>query len=165
YNDTVFYAVSGPQYGVPFMSNLTSGNPFAPGNSQGLAPLVYPNFDRAVFPVRTGGLLPPDSPFINIDRSSRPARVLTWSVGIQRELQRDLVLEVDYVGNRGVWFTAPELAATDYNPLTPQALLKNNGLDVHKPDDLALLLTPISSPLVTARFPFFQNPNNVYNGF
>ena len=165
YNDTVFYAVSGPQYGVPFMNNLTSGNPFAPGNAGGLAPLVYPNFDRAVFPVRTGGLLPPDSPFINIDRSSRPARVLTWSVGLQRELQRDLVLDVSYVGNRGVWFTAPELDTTDYNPLTPQSLLKNNGIDVHNPNDLALLLTPISSPLVTSRFPYLTNPNNVYNGF
>ena len=36
YNDTVFYAVSGPGYGVPFMKNLTSGNPFAPGNAQRL---------------------------------------------------------------------------------------------------------------------------------
>jgi hypothetical protein len=164
YNDTVFYSVSGPQYGVPFMSDLTSGNPFAPGNSRGLAQLVYPNFDRAVFPVRTGGLLPPDSPFINIDRDSRPGRILTWSIGVQREIQRDLVLEVSYVGNRGVWFTAPQLDATDYNPLTPQALLKQ-GIDVTKPADLALLLTPISNSAVTSRFPFFQNPNNVYPGF
>ena len=165
YNDTVFYSVSGPGYGLPFMNNLTSGNPFAPGNAQGLAPLVYPNFSSSVFPVRTGGLLPPDSPFINIDRSSRPGRILTWSVGVQRELRRDLVLEVSYVGNRGVWFTAPEMDATDYNPLTPQALLKNYGIDIHNPTDQQLLLTPINSPLVTSRFPYLANPNNVYPGF
>jgi hypothetical protein len=165
YNDTVFYAVSGPGYGIPFMNNLTSGNPFAAGNAQGLAPLVYPNFDPAVFPVKTGGGLPPDSPFINIDRSSRPARVITWSIGLQREIRRDLVVEASYVGNRGVWFTAPELDATDYNPLTPQSLLKNWNIDIHNPTDQALLLTPISSPLVTSRFPYLANPNNVYNGF
>ncbi|MBZ5636023.1 MAG: TonB-dependent receptor [Acidobacteriia bacterium] len=165
YNDTVFYAVSGPGYGLPFMNNLTSGNPFAPGNANGLAPLVYPNFDPAVFPVKTGGGLPPDSPFINIDRDSRPGRVITWSVGLQRELQRNLVVEVSYVGNRGVWFTAPELNATDYNPNTPQSLLQNWKIDIHNPADQALLLTPISSPLVTARFPFLANPDNVYKGF
>jgi hypothetical protein len=165
YNDTVFYAVSGPGYGLPFMNNLTSGNPFAPGNAGGLAPLVYPNFSSSVFPVRTGGLLPPDSPFINIDRSSRPARVLTWSVGLQRELRRDLVVEASYVGNRGVWFTAPELDLTDYDPLTPQSLLKNYGININNPADQALLLTPISSPAVIARFPYLANPNNVYPGF
>jgi len=165
YNDTVFYSVSGPGYGLPFMSNLTSGNPFAPGNAGGLAPLVYPNFSSSVFPVRTGGLLPPDSPFINIDRSSRPGRVLTWSFGLQRELRRDTVVEASYVGNRGVWFTAPELDATDYNGLTPQSLLKNYGININSPTDQALLLTPISSPAVIARFPYLANPNNVYNGF
>jgi len=164
YNDTVFYSVSGNGYGLPFMNGLTSGNPFAPGNAGGLKPLVYPNFDPAIFPVRTGGLLPPDSPFINIDKSSRPGRILTWSVGIQRELRRDLVLEVDYVGNRGVWFTAPEMAVTDYNPNSPASLLKQ-GINIHDPADQKLLLTPISDPSVIARFPYLANPNNVYNGF
>jgi len=164
YNDTVFYAVSGPGYGLPFMNNLTSGNPFAPGNAQGLAPLVYPNFNPAVFPVRTGGQLPPDSPFINIDKSSRPGRVLTWSFGLQREIRRDLVVEASYVGNRGVWFTSPELDITDYNPNSPQSLLKQ-GININNAADRALLLTPISSPAVIARFPYLANPNNVYPGF
>jgi hypothetical protein len=101
------------------MNNLTSGNPFAPGNPEGLPPLVYPNFNEGIFPTKTGSnpdQYTPQSPFITIDRSSRPARVLTWSVGVQRELRRDLVVEVSYVGNRGVWFTAPELNTTSYNP-------------------------------------------------
>jgi hypothetical protein len=168
YNDTVFYSLNGPGYGLPFMNNLTSGNPFAPGNPEGLPPLVYPNFNEGIFPTKTGSnpdQYTPQSPFITVDRSSRPARVLTWSVGVQRELRRDLVVEVSYVGNRGVWFTAPELNTTSYNPLTPQALLKNDGIDIHNPTDQALLLTPISSPAVIARFPYLQNPNNVYNGF
>ena len=164
YNDTVFYSVSGPGYGLPFMNGLTGGNPFAPGNAAGLAPLVYPNFNEGVFPVRTAAGLPPDSPFINIDPSSRPARVMTYSAGLQREINRNIVVEASYVGNRGVWFTAPELDITDYNSLTPQSLAVN-GININSPTDQALLLDPISSPAVIQRFPELANPNNVYNGF
>jgi hypothetical protein len=164
YNDTVFYAVSGPGYGLPFMKNLTSGNPFAPGNPNGLAPLVYPNFDAGVFPVKTADGLPPDSPFINIDRSSRPARVMNWSIGLQREVLPSLVVEASYVGNRGAWFTAPILDLTDYDSLTPQVLALH-GIKITNPADAGLLLAPISSPDVIQRFPGLANPNNVYPGF
>jgi len=149
YNDTVFYSLNGPQYGVPFMSNLTSGNPFAPGNAGGLPPLVYPNFDPGIFPTKTGLGYVPQSPFITMDRSSRPPRVLNWSFGLQREIARDLVAEVTYVGNRGVWFTAPELDSIAYNALRPQDLTKF-GLDYSNANDRALLLQPISSPAVLA---------------
>jgi hypothetical protein len=162
YNDTVFYAVSGPSYGLPFMT--LGPNPYEPGNPFGNPPLKYPNFNEGVFPVPAGGLLPPDSPFINIDRSSRPGRILNWSIGIQREITPNVVAEATYVGNRGVWFTAPELDATDYNALTPQGLLKQ-GININNPVDQQLLLTPIASPAVIARFPYLANPNNVYPGF
>ena len=162
YNDTVFYAVSGPSYGLPFMT--LGPNPYAPGNPFGNPQLKYPNFDAGVFPVPTGGLLPPDSPFINIDRSSRPARIFNWSFGIQREITPNLVAEATYVGNRGVWWTAPELDATDYNALQPSDLARF-GLNINNAADRALLLEPINSPDVIARFPYLANPNNVYKGF
>jgi hypothetical protein len=162
YNDTVFYAVSGPSYGLPFMT--LGPNPYAPGNPYGNPQLKYPNFDQGIFPVPTGGLLPPDSPFINIDRSSRPARILTWSIGVQREITPNIVAEATYVGNRGVWWTAPILDAADYNALRPSDLARF-GLNINNPVDQQLLLTPISSPDVIARFPYLANPNNVYPGF
>jgi TonB dependent receptor len=162
YNDTVFYSVSGPAYGIPFMT--LGPNPYAPGNPYGNPPLKYPNFDEGIFPVPTGGLLPPDSPFINIDRSSRPPRIWTWSIGLQREIKPNLVVEGTYVGNRGVWWTAPELDATDYNALTPANLLQY-GLNINNASDRALLLDPISAPAVIARFPALANPNSVYPGF
>ncbi|HYK58863.1 MAG TPA: TonB-dependent receptor [Bryobacteraceae bacterium] len=164
YNDTVFYQFNGPGYGIPFLNNLTSGNPFAPGNPQGLAPLVYPNFDEGIFPTKTGLGYVPQSPFITMDRSSRPPRIWTWSFGVQRELMRDLVFEATYVGNRGVWFTAPELDALSYNALQPSDLTRW-GLNINNPADQQLLLTPISSPAVISRFPWLANPNSVYNGF
>ncbi|HEY7338998.1 MAG TPA: carboxypeptidase regulatory-like domain-containing protein [Bryobacteraceae bacterium] len=163
YNDTVFYALNGPGYGIPFMQ-FSAANPFAPGNPQGNAPLVYPYFNAGVFPVNVGGQLVPDSPFINIDRSSRPGRVLTWSIGVQRELTRNLVFEATYLGNRGAWFTAPELDATDYNALQFSDLTRN-GLNINSAADQQLLLTPINSPAVIQRFPYLANPASVYAGF
>jgi hypothetical protein len=162
YNDTVFYAVSGPSYGLPFMT--LGPNPYAPGNPFGNAPLKYPNFNEGIFPVPTGNTLPPDSPFINIDRSSRPGRIFNWSVGLQREITPNLVAEATYVGNRGAWFTAPELDATDYNALQPSDLARW-GLNINNAVDRNMLLEPINSPDVIARFPFLANPNNVYKGF
>ncbi|MBV8847835.1 MAG: TonB-dependent receptor [Bryobacterales bacterium] len=170
YNDIAFYSLSGPGYGIPFMSNLTGGNPFAPGNPFGNAPLVYPNFDEGIFPTRTGfdangnPIYTPQSPFITIDRSSRPPRVWTWSVGVQREVFRDLVLEATYVGNRGVWWTAPELDSTSYNALQTSDLTRY-GLNINNAADRTLLVTPISAPEVLQRFPYLANPASVYNGF
>ena len=36
----------------------------------------------------------------------RPPRVNQWSIGVQRELTQNLVLEASYVGNRGAWLQA-----------------------------------------------------------
>src|SRR5207302_4703391 len=82
-----------------------------------------------------------------------------------REITQNLVVEAAYVGNRGVWWTAPVLSIEDYNSLEPQSLKANWGLDITNPVDRALLTTRINSPAVIARFPFLANPNNVYPGF
>src|SRR5207302_5713425 len=87
------------------------------------------------------------------------------SIGLQRELNRNLVVEAAYVGNRGVWWTAPVLSIEDYNSLEPTSLKQNWGIDINNPADRALLTTRISSPAVIGRFPFLANANNVYPGF
>jgi hypothetical protein len=83
------------------------------------------------------------------------------------------VVDVSYVGNRGVWWTAPLLATSNYNALTPADIAKA-GLNINSPTDMALLTTPISSPLVQARFPSLaiktlpsglQTVPSVYAGF
>jgi carboxypeptidase family protein len=165
YSVADFYTLGEPGYGLA-AAQLSAGNPFAPGNPYGNPVDVFPNFSP-LFPQRTAsGLTPPASPFISIDpNDGRPARTFQWSIGLQREVARNLVVEAEYVGNRGVWWTAPVLATTNYNALTPQGLLSTWGIDVSKAADRALLTTPISSPAVIARFPFLSNPNNVYPGF
>jgi hypothetical protein len=104
--------------------------------------------------------------FISIDRNAgRPPRIFEWSLGLQREVARNLVVEAYYVGNRGAWWTAPLLAAQNYNGLTPEGLKANYGLDITNTADRALLTTPINSPAVVNRFPWLANPNSVYPGF
>jgi hypothetical protein len=167
------------------------GNPFAPGNRFGNAPLTSPlngvtapGTAIAAFPSQTSssgcGVAPAlatpcrpiDSPFITIDKGTgRPPRIFNWSIGLQREIIQNLLVEASYVGNRGAWFTAPDLDPEAENGLTPAGLLANRsygnttGLNVNIPSQLALLTQPISSPAVIAAYPALANPNAVYPGF
>ncbi|MBZ5673441.1 MAG: TonB-dependent receptor [Acidobacteriia bacterium] len=88
---------------------------------------------------------------------ARPARQNQWSFGIQREILRNLALEVSYVGNRGVWWNAGGLV--NVNALTPQRLLAE-GIDVNNPTQLGLLTQQLGSSAVQAAG--FRAP---YTGF
>ena len=72
----------------------------------------WPDF-RPLFPFPAApGVIPPSSPFVSIaPNAGRLPRIFQWSVGFQREVTRDLVVEASYVGNRSAWFVAPLLAA------------------------------------------------------
>jgi hypothetical protein len=160
-----FYTFTAAPGSYTAVSPLQGGNPFAPGNPYGNAPIKWPDFSPH-YPVPFNGATIPSSPFIYIDpNAGRPPRILQWSIGLQRQLARSLVVEAAYVGNRGVWWTAPVLDATAYNALTPQGLKQNFGLDITNATDRGLLSLPISNPAVIARFPYLANPNNVYPGF
>jgi hypothetical protein len=160
-----FYSISPVGYGAA-ATQLQDGNPYAPGNKFGNQPIFWPDF-RPSYPNEVApGVRPPNSPFVAVDRNSgRPPRILQWSIGIQKEVMRDLVVEASYVGNRGVWWTAPLLAGQNYNGNTPESLQRLYGLNIRNATDRALLNAPISSPAVIARFPALANPNFVYPGF
>src|SRR4030095_13506065 len=159
-----FYNINAPGYGEP-ATLLQDGNVFGPGNRFGNSPLTWPDYTRT-FPFEVApGIRPPASPFISIDRhAGRPPRIFQWSIGLQREATQNLLVEAAYVGNRGVWWSAPLLQDQNYNALT-LAAVKAAGLDINNAADRALLTTPISSPSVIARFPALANPNSVYPGF
>jgi hypothetical protein len=168
-----FYTLPAAGYGIA-AGTLAAGDPYAVGNPYGNPSPVYPNFTPQFPQKAASGLVTPSSPFISIDRNDgRPARTIQWSVGLQREVVRNLVVEAEYVGNRGVWWTSPTMASLNYNALTPQGLLQRWGINTNNPTDLALLTTPINSPAVQARFPQFQVVNlngnatvpGVYPGF
>jgi hypothetical protein len=178
-----WYQMFPASYGMA-ATTLQSGNP-APN-------LVWPDFSDH-YPAETlPGVRPPAAPFISIaDNTGRPPRIFQWSIGLQRELARNLALEVSYVGNRGAWWTAPILSALNYNGLTPAGLKAERmygdttGIDITDPKQAVLLTTPIAyavngvmvpNPSIAAKFPVLANITNtgtparatvdaVYKGF
>jgi hypothetical protein len=136
-----YYAFNPSGYGISPAPNGIAQNPFPN--------VTWPNFDPGKLPVPSGGLLPPSSPNTIFNPSARPPRTLQWSIGIQREIQKDIVADVSYVGNRGVWWSAEGLDQYQCNCLTP-AILQHFGLNINNPSDLALLTSQLNSPAAIA---------------
>jgi hypothetical protein len=138
-----------PTFGAP-VTTLAVGIPVS------FRPAPWPSYDPGQYPTSfpTPGA---SAPWID-QNAGRPARQYQWSVGLQREIQRDLVVEASYVGNRGVWWNAPGLL--NINALTPQ-ILAARGLDATKAADQTLLTSFLSSTTAATRG--FNRPS--YVGF
>jgi len=100
---------------------------------------IWPNTDPGQAPVAAGSDF---MPWID-SQAGRPPRQIQWSIGIQREITRNISLEVSYVGNRGAWWNSNG-ALTDPNHVTPEILAAHN-FDLNNANDRALLITPLSS--------------------
>jgi hypothetical protein len=113
------------------------------------AQIAWPNFSTGFYPIR--GVIPGTGPQYMDQNGGRPARQYQYSISIQRELIRDLLLQASYIGNHGIWwpsYLTPTGAAgqlVNYNYLS-NAILSANGLSLSNPADLAILLSPIGSP-------------------
>jgi carboxypeptidase family protein len=121
------------------------------------AQIAYPNFSASHYPVVPIPGTPGAPPTYWIDSNGgRPARTYQWSVGAQREIIRNLVVDASYVGNRGIWFSSYSpfafTPAVNYNANTPQALLAD-GLDITTASARAILAAPIGT---AAAGPFFD---------
>ena len=138
-----YYTFNETGYGIsPSPKGFPAANPYPN--------VTWPNYDPGKLPIPSGGLLPPSSPNTIFGPSARPPRTLQWSVGLQREVQKDIVVEATYVGNRGVWWSAEGLDQYQCNCLTPQ-ILAHYGLSLNNPADLLLLTEPLNSPQAIAR--------------
>jgi len=159
-----FYTIPPAAYGAA-AGLLRDGDPFGPGNRFGNPVVKWPNFSPQ-YPVPAApGVIPPASPFVSIaPNAARLPRTLQWSIGFQRQITANTVVDAAYVGNRGAWWTSPLLSSLNYNALRPEDL-RQYGLDVTNRADTTLLNTQINSPNVIARFPNLANPNSVYPGF
>jgi hypothetical protein len=114
--------------------------------------LTFPNFDpgQGLNPGTLGS-----APQEQDQNAGRPARQLQWSVGVQREVVRNLLVEATYVGNRGAWWNAAGLICT--NCITPQFLQQQYGLNINNANDRTLLSSPVSSQVASSRgfgFPY-----------
>jgi hypothetical protein len=126
-----------PEYGVPAFT-LRDGLPFK---------LKFPDFDPGQQPLP--GTI--GNPTNMIDRNAgRPARIWQWSIGLQREITRDLVVEASYIGNRGVWWAAQTLHPYASNGIALPTLAAL-GLDLNNPDDRRLLASPVNSAYAAQR--------------
>jgi len=69
---------------------------------------VFPNFNSSVYPLIVNGAGTTNNSLQALDRNAaRPPRQNQWSIGLQREVTRNLVVEASYVANRGVWWSGP----------------------------------------------------------
>ena len=115
------------------------------------AQVAYPNFNPSHYPVVPVPGTPGSAPGSWIDpHAGYPSKTYQWSVGVQREIVPNLVVDAAYVGNRGVWL--PSTGAVNYNANTPQSLLAD-GLDITTASARAILAAPIGS---AAAGPFFD---------
>lgn len=91
YNQIQFPSTS---FGVP-AATLTGGLHYNPSQ------LTDASLNPGLFSNPSGA---PSSPNFYVDpNAGRPARILQWSVGLQRQIFRDLTVEANYVANRGAW--------------------------------------------------------------
>lgn len=165
YSAADYYTIYPNGYGISPMQNsanpaqngLQGGNPYAVGNPFGNVPIVWPNLNQNKYPIYNNGIGAPAGslPFIFFDPHNRPGRIITWSIGVQRELTKSTVMEVSYVGNRGAYFPSPNMDQVASNSLTPALLLSQFGLNMNSASDRALLTDSISNPAVQQRFPQF----------
>ena len=112
-----------------------------PGEVQPKWPSFEPNVGMA-----PGSVV--NFPLLMDPNSGRPARQLQWTIGLQREISRNLVVEASYVANRGVWWTANAL-----NPLNTMSLdtLRAYGFNDFTSSTEARLLTTSVSSLTSAQ--------------
>ena len=101
---------------------------------------TWPKITPDLYP--TGGIAGNSAPPVIDPNAGRPARMMQWSVGLQREIIPDLVVEATYVGSRGVWWTADSLK--DVNALTEDRL-NQFGLSFNNPADVSLLTSQLRS--------------------
>ena len=99
---------------------------------------VWPSFDPAAGQ-GVGSVVA--MPTLLDQNAGRPARLLQWNIGLQREINRNLVVEASYVGNRGVWWTASGLAPL--NALSQDTLKAYGFNDFTSASEAGLLTTAI----------------------
>jgi hypothetical protein len=118
--------------------------------SQGIAasfnPLPWPNLTPGQFNA-TGAPVALSASLID-PNAGRPPRQYQWNAGFQREIVRNLAVEVSYLGNRGIWWQSPGLLNLNAIPFSR---LSAAGININNSADAALLTQPLNSAAVVAR--------------
>jgi hypothetical protein len=144
--------IPAPAFSLPSIT-LSTGIPLTATD------IRWPNYDPNFFPIR--GVSPGAANGSVFDQNAgRPARQLQFSLGLQREIFRNLVIEASYVGNTGVWWTGNTLV--NYNAVQFSTLAAR-GININSTADADLLRQSLSTAAVAARgyrAPFSGFPTN-----
>ena len=145
YTGTPQYNLAGPA--------LSAQNPFGPNADPGretmtlaggvpltAQQIAWPNYDPSFYPLNS--LVGAGPNFVVDQNSGRPGRQVQWSIGLQRQIFPNLLVEASYIGNRQVWLTAANLA--NYNFVSNDRLAAA-GLSLTNPADQAILQASITS--------------------
>ncbi len=128
-----------PTFGTP-VTTLANGIPSS------FLPPSWPTYNAAQYP--TSSPTPGVGPVFMDQNAGRPARQYQWSIGVQRELSSNLVIEASYVANRGVWWQAPGLVNFNATPLSRIAAA---GLNMDNAADRTILSGFVSSAAAQQR--------------
>jgi hypothetical protein len=130
--------LNSPSYGIP-AGQFSNGIPYS------AAALTATDFDPGAYP-GPGSIQSP--PNYTVPNNGKPPRFLQSTIGIEREITKDLSVEASFIDNRGVWLESDGLRVINQ---LPASAIAQHGLDVTNPADQALLTSSISSPTVAAR--------------
>jgi len=148
---------TGPYYGAAWRT-LDQGAPPSPTGTYFWPDLDPGQLNKKPIPVTS-------SPAAFDRGAGRPPRQIQWSIGIQQEIFKNLMVEASYVGNRGAWWEADELI--NVNAISAERLA-TFGLSLNNADDRALLSGAMDSTAAKTRInrvtnlPFSTPP---YAGF
>lgn len=118
----------------------------ANGIPSSFLPPSWPTYNPAQYP--TSSPTPGAGPVFMDQNAGRPARQYQWSIGVQRELSSNLVVEASYVANRGVWWQAPGLL--NFNA-TPLSRITAAGFNLDSAADRTILGGLLNTPAAQAR--------------
>ena len=115
--------------GTIFATPGTTSIPPQPNNAQfinvatpgSIVTPQWPTTNQFVLPLpgTTGGLpVVTNGVFVPDGNQNRPPRINQFSVGFQREVTRDFVVEASYVGNRAAWLSGPLGMLSQTSPQT-----------------------------------------------
>jgi hypothetical protein len=157
-----------PTFGIP-ATTLNQGLSYSPSalTTASLAPGLYSNAAGT----------PSSAPFFIDPNAGRAPRILQWSFGLQRQVTKDIVVESNFVGNRGAWLNNSTFDG-GLNTVNPSTFAKY-GIDPTTAAGQATLAAtlgsaagkasgvplpyptfPLTQTVLQALKPFPQNSNN-----
>jgi hypothetical protein len=150
---TFNYVTNGTLLGVGFNSIAFSSPSFGTAGATLSQGLQYPHASLYTATLNPGivpyaGQL--NSPNYFLDpNSGRPPRIMQWTFGLQREVSKNLLVEANWVGNRGAWLSQPNASSVtstlvNLNATNP-ATLAADGINPATAAGQSLLLSTFAS--------------------